>query len=76
MRDECAQRSTVRPLEGSYSLHSPFGPHSVRYSAALRSYSGFVEKLENRGLFPFLIQSLVATATISDPGKAGYGHCR
>ena len=76
MRDECAQRSTVRPLEGGYSLRSPFGPHSVRYSAALRSYSGFVEKLENRGLFPFLIQSLLATTTTSTQGRADYGHYR
>ncbi len=29
-------------LQAGYSLRSPCGPHCVRYSAALRSYSGFV----------------------------------
>ena len=29
-------------LQASYSLRSPSGPHCVRYSATLRSYSGFV----------------------------------
>ncbi len=36
--------------QARYSLRSPFGPHSVRYSAALRSYSSFVETLESREL--------------------------
>ena len=34
---------------------TPSGPHSVRYSATLRSYSGFVEARESGDLLAFLI---------------------
>jgi hypothetical protein len=36
-------------LKRRHSLRSPFGPHFVRYSATLHSYSGNVERLG--GLF-------------------------